>query len=356
MVYAAGVGGVGPADDFQEELHVIREPETGIHGVIAIHSTALGPAAGGCRLWTYDSETALTEDAVRLARGMSYKNALAGLPFGGGKAVLQRPAGSFDRAALFRVFAEAVADLGGRYITAEDVGTTVADMQVVREHTRHVAGLNAAPGMAGGDPSPWTALGVFLSMQAAAERTLGSDLRGRKVAVQGLGHVGGELCRLLARAGARLIIADIDRRRVDALANELQAQPAAVQDIAAVEADVFAPCALGGAINADSAPRLKARLVCGAANNQIASDADARTLQERGVVYAPDYLVNAGGIINVAAEYLRETTDQVRSRVESIPQRLLAVLEEAEASGRSPHAVADAMAQRLIAQRAFVDA
>lgn len=185
------------ATDFQERLQIIHDVETGVRGVIAIDSTALGPAAGGCRLWHYESHADLAADAIRLARGMSYKNAVAGLPFGGGKAVLQRPTGDFDRTAVFRVFAKAVAALDGQYVTAEDVGTTVADMQIVSERTKYVAGLKAKPGMAGGDPSPWTALGVFEAMKAAAAMRLQSELEGLTVAVQGVGSVGRGLCRLL---------------------------------------------------------------------------------------------------------------------------------------------------------------
>ena len=197
--------------DFQEDIHVVSNAQGEAIGVIAIHSTALGPAAGGCRFWHYDSYADLTADAIRLARGMSYKNALADLPLGGGKAVLQRPEGSFDRAALFRAFGDAVESPGGAYITAEDVGTTVADMERVRERTRYVAGLHAEPGKSGGDPSPWTARGVFEAMRAAARFALGSDLEGLTVAVQGTGNVGAALCRMLRAAGARLFSSESQR-------------------------------------------------------------------------------------------------------------------------------------------------
>ncbi len=334
--------------DFQERLHVVDDAETGVRGIIAIHSTALGPAAGGCRFWHYDSHAALTADAVRLARGMSYKNAMAGLPFGGGKAVLQKPIGDFDRRAVFQIFADAIAALDGEYITAEDVGTNVADMKTVRERTSYVAGLDAEPGKAGGDPSPWTSLGVFESMKAAAGITFRSDLAGSTVAVQGIGNVGLGLCRLLREAGAKLIVADIDDDRVAALAHELGAAVVGVHDIFKVGADIFAPCALGGILDHRTIPQLKAKLVCGGANNQLATEADGELLVDRGIVYAPDYVVNAGGIINVSAEYLGETTEQVRERVLAIAPRLATVLRQAERDGKPANVVADTLARQII--------
>lgn len=338
----------GASPDFEGGIHHIEDESTGVRGVIAIHSTALGPAAGGCRLWHYDNDDDMVADAMRLASGMSYKNALAGLPFGGGKSVLQHPKDDYDRDALFRVFGEAIESLGGKYITAEDVGTTVEDMKAVRRQTSYVAGLETASGMAGGDPSPWTALGVFLSMREAARMSLGSDVEGLTVAVQGVGNVGAGLCRLLSQAGANLIIADVNRARVDALSKELGATVMVTDEIVGAQADIFAPCALGGVINEQSIPQLKARLVCGGANNQLATDRDGFALQNRGIAYAPDYLVNAGGIINVAAEYLHETTHEVRERVERIPERVREVLLLASQNGQPTHRVADAMAERII--------
>jgi leucine dehydrogenase len=337
--------GVGPL----EGLHVINDTATGVTGVIAIHSTALGPAAGGCRLWNYESQEQLTNDAVRLARGMSYKNALAGLPFGGGKAVLQRPVGTFDREALFKVFADAVAALNGRYITAEDVGTSVSDMKLVRERTRYVAGLEPQDGKAGGDPSPWTALGVFKSMQAASKVAFGSEVRGLHIAVQGIGNVGAGLCRLLAEAGARLTLADIDTERARNLAYELGSAAVGVDEILEVEADILAPCALGAVLNVRSIPKLKVGLVCGGANNQLETDQDGEALVDKGIMYAPDYVVNAGGIINVAAEYLGETTAQVEHRLDEIAARLTLIMTRASSENLPAHRVADEMAQQLIA-------
>jgi leucine dehydrogenase len=315
-------------NDLQETLHLINDAQSGLNGVIAIHSTALGPAAGGCRFWHYDSNQEMMRDAARLARGMSYKNALAGLPFGGGKAVLRRPVGDFDRAALFGAFAHAVASLEGSYITAEDVGTSIEDMNTVRQRTSYVAGLEPKPGKAGGDPSPWTALGVFESMQTAANFTFG--------------------CRLVYKAGGRLVIADVDCARVNRVAKELDAKVVGVDEIHSVEADIFAPCALGAALNDRTIPSLKARLVCGGANNQLATDKDGDALLAREIVYAPDYLVNAGGIMNVAAEYLGETTEQVRERVGQIASRLATILAVADRTKQPPHIVADEMAEQII--------
>lgn len=328
----------------------LRDPESDLEGVIVIHSTALGPGAGGCRFWSYPDMDRAQADAMRLAEGMSYKNALAGLPLGGAKAVLRKPEGDFDRARLFRAFGRAVEELGGRYVTAEDVGTSVADMQEVARATRHVAGLPPAEGRAGGDPSPWTARGVFESMQAAAAFALGSDLAGLTVAVQGTGNVGADLCRHLAEAGARLVIADPNPARREELRAAFGAKVVGVDEIAEVEADVFAPCALGGALTRESVGKLRARLVCGAANNQLAGPEVGAMLLDRGIAYVPDYVANAGGIISVSAEYLGETEADVADRVATIAPRVAEILGRAERESRSPAAVADEMAEEVIAR------
>lgn len=327
----------------------LYDADSGLDGVIAIHSTTLGPGAGGCRFWSYASMDEALADALRLAEGMSYKNALAGLPLGGAKAVLRRPEGDFDRARLFRAFGRAVEQLGGLYVTAEDVGTSVEDMQEVAGATRHVAGLPAAEGRAGGDPSPWTARGVFESMRAAARFVLDSDLAGLTVAVQGTGNVGADLCRRLADAGARLVIADPSATRRDRLAAILGAEVVEVEEIASVQAEIFAPCALGGALTAEAVRGLKAKLVCGAANNQLASPEVADLLMNRGIAYAPDYVVNAGGIISVSAEYLGEDASDVDYRVSQIAPRVAALLDRAARERRSPAVVADEMAEEVIA-------
>lgn len=329
----------------------LSDPAAGLDGVIAIHSTTRGPAAGGCRLWSYDDPAEALTDAFRLAEGMSYKNAMAGLPFGGGKAVLRRPAGAFDRRALFEAFGRAVERLEGRYVTAEDVGTGIADMECTARQTRHVAGRTALPGLAGGDPSPWTALGVFEAMKAAVAFRHGATLSGATVAIAGVGNVGAGLARLVHGAGARLVVADIDAERCARLADETGASVVPVDRIAAAAADVFAPCALGGALDEASVAALKATVVCGAANNQLAALHVAQAMAARGIAYAPDYVVNAGGIINVAAEYLRESEAEVRGRVLAIGPRTREILERAHAEGLPPPVVADRMAEALMARR-----
>ncbi|MGC5799503.1 Glu/Leu/Phe/Val family dehydrogenase [Sphingomonas sp. NFX23] len=336
--------------NFLPPEHSVRldDPQSGLQGFIVIHSTALGPAAGGCRFWHYATHAEASYDAVRLATGMSLKNALAGLPLGGGKAVIMRPEKGFDRRALFSAFGRAVADLGGSYVTAEDVGTGLNDMACVSERTSHVAGLPQRPNVPGGDPSPWTAYGVFQAMRVAVRRQLGRDLSEVSVAVQGTGNVGMELCRLLHGAGARLVISE-PRSEVAARASVLySAQVLSSDAILSAPVDVFAPCALGGVLTLDMLPRMKARVVCGAANNQLATAEVGDRLADLGVLYAPDYLVNAGGIINVAAEYLNWRLDDVSQKVDAIPTRLSQVLTLAEAQGIGSHRAADAMAMKII--------
>lgn len=331
-----------------EAVHMISDPDSGLEGVIVLHSTRRGAAAGGCRFWHYPDMKAATRDALRLAEGMACKNAMADLPLGGGKAVIRLPSKPFDRTRLFAAFGREVAKLGGAYVTAEDVGTGVADMEAVRSQTDHVAGLTAQAGRPGGDPSPWTALGVFLSMEVAARRRFGSDLRGMTVAVQGLGHVGSQLCRLLDRAGARLIVADVCQETAQAVAADCGASVVPPGDILGAECEIFAPCALGAVINAQTVDNLKAGVVCGAANNVLATHADGDVLAERGVLYAPDYVVNSGGIVNVAGEYLGWSQDEVERRVKDTGRRLSAVFDLTEERRLAPHRAADARANELI--------
>lgn len=333
-------------DDGQRIIH-LEDSACGLSGVIVIDSMALGPAAGGCRFWDYDDPGEMLADARRLARGMSYKNALAGLPLGGGKSVIGRPRGAFDREALFRSFGSFVDDLGGDYLAAEDVGTSPSDMQIVRSMTPFVFGLPAQGASAGGDPSPWTALGVFLSIQHVLSRR-GIALAGSRIAVQGLGHVGSDLCRRLYARGARLVVSDIQDRAVEHILASLPAQAVCVAEIHRSDVDLFAPCALGGVLNHLTIPDIRASSVVGAANNQLATQADDQRLSERGILYAPDYVANAGGIINVAAEYLGCDQDEVLGQVRKIPERLAAVMDRAAATGRPPAQVADAMARDLI--------
>lgn len=324
-----------------------EDPACALMGVIAIDSLALGPAAGGCRFWHYDDARSMDVDAQRLARGMSYKNAMAGLPFGGGKSVIRRPQGLFDREALFRSFGHVLNELKGDYLAAEDVGTSPRDMEMVRSVTPFVFGLPPVGTAAGGDPSPWTALGVFLCIQSVFARR-GLPLAGRRIAVQGLGHVGADLCRRLHECGARLVVADVREEVVARLLAAIPAEVVSPDRIHRSEVELFAPCALGGGLNQDTIPDMRASMIVGAANNQLATAADDARLHSRGILYAPDYVVNAGGIINVAAEYLGQDQGEVLDGVHRIPDRLAAVLDRAEATGRSPSDIADAMARSLI--------
>ena len=335
-----------PDFDDHEGVHLFRDAKTGLTAIIAIHSTALGPAAGGTRFWQYADKQAAITDALRLSRGMSYKNAMAGLPAGGGKAViLSGPDGAKPRA-LLDVFARAVDSLGGRYITAQDVGMSEADMVALSETTPHVAGL---PGAGGGDPGPSTAQGVYLGVKAAAKRVLGRhDMGGVHVAIQGVGSVGGGVARRLAADGARLTLADADAARATALAQEIGATAVPADVIMTVEADILSPCALGAILTDTSIAALRVKAVAGGANNQLATAAQGDVLQARGILYAPDYVINAGGIINVLRHIDGSGDAQIAARVAQIPGRLESIWAESERTGDTPARVADRMAQKLI--------
>lgn len=347
-----------PAFDAHEAVHCFSDAATGLRAVVAIHSTALGPAMGGCRLWSYDGTGAAMTDALRLSRGMSYKNAIAGLPVGGGKAVILRDPQRPPTPALFEAFGRAVDRLGGRYVTAEDVGVSVEDMECVARATRYVCGLAAHDDeRPGGDPSPRTAHGVFVGIRAAVRARFGrDDLDGLRVAVQGLGHVGMHLCEELHAAGARLVVADLDAAAVEQARERFGAEAVPVEHILFEPADVLAPCALGGVLDADSIPRLNTAIVAGAANNQLATDADGERLFQRGILYAPDYAINAGGIINAAAEYLQSMdNDSVKRKIEDIAQTLADIFDHSRATGQPTHRIADALArQRIDEARATV--
>lgn len=339
-----------PDFDNHEGVHLFRDPASGLSAVIAVHSTTLGPAAGGTRFWHYPGSVDAVTDALRLSRGMSYKNAMAGLPMGGGKSVVLADRHRTKTPEMLAAFGRMVESLGGRYVTAEDVGMTDADMVAIRAQTRHVAGLPVGDDAAGGDPGPFTALGVFLGVKAAIRRALKrDDVAGVHVAIQGVGSVGGGLARQLAAEGARLTLADVDAHRVAALAAELGAKVVATDDIARVDADVFSPCALGAILNEASIPLISAPIVAGAANNQLATREDGDRLHARGVLYAPDYVINAGGIINVGLEYLGlGDRDEVERRIGHIPDRLEQVWKESAASGDPAAEVADRIARRMI--------
>jgi leucine dehydrogenase len=340
-----------PEFDQHEAVHFFKDSRTGLQAIIAIHSTALGPAAGGCRRWQYvDSDAALT-DALRLSRGMTYKNAIAGLRFGGGKSVILASDAAPKSADLFRAFGRAVESLGGQYVTAEDVGCSVEDMRSVNEETKFVSGLPKSGNTAGGDPSPLTALGVFLSIQAAVKERLGRDsLKGVKVAVQGVGHVGLNLCRLLHEAGAKLTIADVNRHNLQLARDELPVTEVAPTALLYSKVDVLAPCALGNVLTAQTIPNIHAKVIAGAANNQLATAQDGTRLAEREILYAPDYVINAGGIINVEHEYFGNSSEEkVRAEIGEIPKRLDAIFSEAKATGTATNLIADRMAREIVA-------
>ncbi len=340
-----------PEFDQHESVTFIDDADTGLQAIIAIHSTALGPAAGGCRRWQYaDSKAALT-DALRLSRGMTYKNAIAGLKFGGGKSVILATDDAPKSPQLFRAFGRAVDALNGQYVTAEDVGCSVDDMRSVNEVTRYVSGLPKSGASAGGDPSPMTAMGVFLGIQAAVRERLGKDsLQDVTVAVQGVGHVGLNLCRLLHEAGARLTVADVNRHNLQLARDELPVTEVAPNALLFSNVDVLAPCALGNVLTAQTIPNIQARVVAGAANNQLATETDGARLAAREILYAPDYVINAGGIINVAHEYFGNSSEEkVLAEVGEIPRRLEKIFAEAAETGEATNLIADRMARRIVA-------
>jgi leucine dehydrogenase len=330
-----------------------HDAASGLRAIIAIHCTALGPAAGGCRMWPYATTAEAVTDVLRLSRGMSYKNALAGLKFGGGKAVIIGDARKGKTPELFEAFGRFVDSLGGRYVTAEDVGTTTADMTQVARATRYVAGLGAAPGEAGGDPGPKTALGVFLGLKAAVKFRLGrADLADVSVAVQGAGGVGYHLCGMLAAEGAKLSVADVRPVAVQRVCDEFKARAVAVEEVLFEDVEVLSPCALGAVLSAQSIPRLRARVIAGAANNQLAQGQDGAALPAAGILYAPDYVINAGGIISVSREYHGGASEaQVIADIHGIPARLTEIFERARRENRTTNAVADEMARERLGRR-----
>lgn len=340
-----------PEFDPHEAVIHLSDDARGLRAIIALHNTRRGPGLGGTRLWAYESEEAALTDVLRLSRGMSYKSALADLPFGGAKAViLANP--DANRRQLFEAYGEAIERLGGQFITAEDVGTSPQDMDVVRTRTRHVSGLSSS-----GDPSPITAAGVFGGMQAALAHRFGTpDIAGRRVLVQGLGHVGYALCALLHAAGAQLLASDIDPKRLTQAEAMFGAIAVAAEDCLATPADVFAPCALGGILTAENVDRLAASIVAGSANNPLASAAVGQQLAERGVLYCPDYVINAGGLIHVAGCVLDLPPEAIAARLDGIASRLTDIFEQAAASGEPTSVIADRMAQARLSVTGAVEA
>ncbi|MEM6266573.1 MAG: Glu/Leu/Phe/Val dehydrogenase dimerization domain-containing protein [Pseudomonadota bacterium] len=345
-----------PDFDDHEMVQVVRDRLSGLTAIIAIHSSALGPGAGGTRFWHYPNPKDGLRDALRLSRGMSYKNAMAGLPMGGGKAVILADEWRTKTPDMLAAFGDAVEALAGRYVTAEDVGVSEADMVAVADRTSHVSGLPATGvDAAGGDPGPFTAYGIYHGIKAAVHYKLGrNDLAGVHVAVQGVGSVGGGVARLLAKDGARLTVADMAEDHAQAMASELDADVVSADAIMTTPCDVFSPNALGAVLDEASIASLQAPIVAGGANNQLARAHHGQKLFERGILYAPDYVINAGGIISVATEYLarRDGTpgkvEDVNRLIEQIPARLEQIWQASETSHVSPDLVADQMAQELI--------
>ena len=339
-----------PDFDAHDAPHFVTDEKSGLRAIIAMHSTHLGPAAGGTRFWHYPDDAEGLTDALRLSRGMSYKNAMAGLPLGGGKAVVLANRSCTKTPEMLAAFGAAVNSLGGKYVTAEDVGMSVSDMIEISKQTKFVAGLPVAGGAVGGDPGPHTSLGVFLGIKAAVKLALGKDsVDGLHIALQGAGSVAGGVARQAAAEGARLSIADVDRARAEKLAAETGGTVVAPDDILYLEADVVSPCALGAILTEQSIARLNTPVVAGGAHNQLATAEDGQRLQARGILYAPDYVINAGGIINLSTQSLGDGGPELgRSRIEAIPGRLEQIWADSVATGRDPASVADAMAQKLI--------
>jgi len=338
-----------PDFDGHEGVHLFSDAKSGLKAVIAVHNTARGPAAGGTRLWSYADPKDAVTDALRLSKAMSYKNAMADLSLGGGKAVILRPDTEFDRKALFEAYGRAVEAVGGNYITAEDVGVSPDDMRIIKTQTDYVAGLDDGPA-ASGDPSPVTAEGVFRSIIVAVRHAMGRDsLVGLRVAVQGLGHVGYGLCEHLHGAGAHLIVTDINKAVLDRAKVQLEAKVVKPDVIHAVEADVFAPCALGGSISEITLPDIKAVVIAGAANNQLSTPEMGEACRQRGILYAPDYVVNAGGIINVAAEVSGSYDPKwVKEKLEGLENTLENVFRLAAKKDLPTNLVADKLARERL--------
>lgn len=331
-----------------EQLVFCQDRESGLKAMICIHDTTLGPALGGTRMWTYESEEAAIEDALRLGKGMTYKNAAAGLNLGGGKAVIIGDPRKDKNEAMFRAFGRFVQGLNGRYITAEDVGTTVADMDFIHEETDYVTGISPAFGSSG-NPSPVTAYGVYRGMKAAAKEAFGTDsLEGKTISVQGVGSVAYTLCEYLNKEGANLIVTDINKEAVQRAALDFGAKAVDPSDIYSVDCDIYSPCALGATINDRTISQLKAKVIAGSANNQLKDERHGDRLHELGIVYAPDYVINAGGVINVADELYGYNRDRAMKKVEMIYDNITKVIEISKRDGIPTYKAADRLAEERI--------
>lgn len=331
-----------------EQLVFCQDKQSGLKAIICIHDTTLGPALGGTRMWTYESEEAAIEDALRLGKGMTYKNAVAGLNLGGGKTVIIGDPRKDKNEAMFRAFGRYVQGLNGRYITAEDVGTTVADMDLIHEETDYVTGISPAFGSSG-NPSPVTAYGVYRGMKAAAKEAFGTDsLEGKTISVQGVGSVAYTLCEYLNNEGANLIVTDINKEAVQRAVQEFGAKAVDPSEIYSVDCDIYSPCALGATINDQTIPQLKAKVIAGSANNQLKDERHGDKLHELGIVYAPDYVINAGGVINVADELYGYNRDRAMKKVEMIYDNIAKVIEISKRDGIPTYKAADRLAVERI--------
>lgn len=330
-------------------LHIKYDPQTGLKAIIAIHSTALGPALGGCRFLSYDSTDDAITDAIRLARGMSYKAAITGVPTGGGKAVIIKPDHIEDRDKFFGKFGQFIEQLGGKYITAMDSGTSLDEMDIIAKHTKHVASLTAENTLSHGDPSPYTAYGVLRGIQAAVlHRFQKNSLKDIKVAIQGIGHVGMDLSARLSKHGAKLYVSDLNEKTLLHCKDEFNAEIIDPNEIHAIDCDIFSPCALGATINAQTIPEIKAPIIAGSANNQLAKKHDSQMLHERKILYAPDYVVNAGGLIFAHALYANLGEHQAFEHVENIYHSLLDIFEQSNKNNMPTDDISDHIAKQKI--------
>lgn len=334
--------------DNHEQVVFCADEKSGLRAIIAVHSTKLGPAVGGCRMWNYVSDEAAVTDVLRLSKGMTYKNAVARLPFGGGKSVIIGDAKTIKSEELFRAFGRQLERLGGTYYSAEDVNITTGDVMIMHKETNYVLGLEGKSG----NPSPFTALGTFLGIKAAMQHKHGhQDLKGLKVSVQGLGAVAYGLCKYLHEAGAELFVTDINQASIDRVVTDFGATAVGVDEIYDLDVDVYAPCALGATVNDNTIPRIKAGIIAGCANNQLAESRHGDILRDKGVLYAPDYVINAGGIINVYYETKPEGYSSAAStkHVEGIYDTLIEIFKRADEENKSTHHIADELAREIIA-------
>ncbi len=332
-----------------EQVVFCHNKDAGLKAIVAIHNTVLGPALGGLRMWPYKTEQDALKDVLRLSRGMTYKNAVAGLNIGGGKAVIIGDPSKDKSEALFRAFGKFVDSLGGRYITAEDVGIDVNDMEYVYRETEYVTGVHQVHG-GSGDPSPFTAYGTLQGLMATLNKKYGDEEVGRhSYAVQGLGHVGMEFVKLLKERGAKIFVTDINKELIERAVDEYGAEAVAPDEIYDVPADVYSPCALGGTINEQTLPRLKAKIICGAANNQLANNAVGDEVMKRGIVYAPDYAVNAGGVMNVSLEIDGYNRERAMRMMRTIYHNLARIYEISDRDGIPTYLAADRLAEERIA-------